>query len=184
MNSGIEMLSCSGPRNGAEDASGHSIDPRYSTYLRGSKCFEETDLDPENQQLFRKCLKKEPIFTRIWLGRSNLRLKKLLPLLAVDERGRIFYRGRLYDKHTWTKFFEVDVLLWGPPPYIRRQGRYAREPSDPFNDYPTEVKEKTDEYGNERKFRVRRVCDVCSGPLEYDRRAVLFCKNCFIENLL
>ncbi len=148
-----------------------------SPFIEGEKYFEESNLSPDDQKLFAKYLKKSPRFRYIWVGKIADVHIKIQSLLEYDSKGRLLYRGNPYNKDTWTAFFVVDNLLWGPPPVIRDQGRYAKEQFDPRNDYPTEVVE--DNHGN--KLRVLRYCDGCGGDLEYDHRMVLYCKKCFLE---
>ena len=50
-------------------------------------------------------------------------------LISFDEKGRMLYRGRRYDRSSWT---------FRPPKVIRIQGRQAKDLSDKRNGYPTE----------------------------------------------
>jgi hypothetical protein len=136
---------------------------KYEDILyRGSSNIEErrTKLKPPCR--LAQC---EPTFERIWTGGLltgayfSIRLQ-----ISTDERGRLLYNGKLYNKNSWT---------WQPPKFIRLQGRHAKETLNPFNSYPNEIIVL-----DGKKIIVPQYCDACGGDLVYDHNMNLYCVRC------
>ncbi len=139
----------------------------------GRKSFDESTLAPEERQLFARYLRLNPRFSRLWNGLADAEIDITLRPQVRVENGVIYYNGKKYNKDTWTNFFVVSDLFYGPPKFIRLQGRMAKEIPNPLNSISTEVVEL--ESGQLQ--RVRRVCS-CGGRLVYGHDLVLYCEKC------
>ena len=122
-----------------------------------------------------KILKREPIYWRNYQGGTFPEGTKLTikSILSEDDKGRLLYRGRLFDRRRWS---------WRPPKILRMMGRQARDFTDLRNSYPTEEIEQDDTI-----LRVRAICTrdpkrgpYCDGKLLYDKRYYLYCEKCFL----
>ncbi len=164
--SGVILQDLSGPESDNIIISGEVTN-------EGRKLFDESTLTSEERQLFARYLKLNPLFSRLWNGLSDAEIDITLRPQVRVENGVIYYNGRKYNKDTWTSFFVVSDLFYGPPKFIRLQGRMAKEVPDPLNSAPTEVVEL--ESGQLQ--RVRRVCS-CGGRLVYDHNSILYCEKC------
>jgi ribosomal protein S27AE len=138
----------------------------------GKEFFEESALSPEEQRLFARYLEKNSLFRRLWNGPTAIDIT--LRAQVRVENGIIYYNDRKYNKDTWTNFLVVEGLLYGPPKFIRLQGRLAKESPDPLNSIPTDVVELEDG----QYQRVRRTCG-CGGRLIYDHNSILYCEKCY-----
>jgi len=71
--------------------------------------------------VFREC----PTFRAIWLTKARADATHSLQSVAgQDDHGRLIYRGKLYNRRSWS---------WRPPKIIWSQGRRAHEPPNPDN---------------------------------------------------
>lgn len=117
---------------------------------------------------FRPTCELDPFFIRVWRGGFPKGTKLIIKAqLSEDDKGRLLYYGKLYNRDCWT---------WQPPKFIRLRGRTAKEQPNPFNNYPTRIIEV-----DNKKVRIRDSCRNCGGRLVYDTITMdLYCEDCFV----
>lgn len=147
----------------------------YDAVNSGLNLIEEEEIIPNIEDFgpeFKRALAKSPMFCRLWEGGSkNLRLS-IRKQLDFDEKGRLLYNGRLYNKDTWCCYFSGDCMMYGPPKVIRLQGRAAKEQLNKANTHP-EITIIT-AHG---EVIILDACP-CGGELIMDTDDSLYCKDC------
>lgn len=141
------------------------------SYLLEGRKFEPSLTEGE-LRLLGKALKADPMFARIWWGDAGKRLAALRLQVSIDDRGRLLYNGKLYNRDSWVTFFVTDERLYGPPKIIRGQGRLAKEVPDVRNNHPDIV------FFNEDGKPVHSDHCQCGGELVMDSRYYLYCRRC------
>ena len=138
----------------------------------GESYQDEKDLpDPESLQA-EKSLQRDKKFWFIWQSGKREGHLKIRSQISQDQKGRILYNNRIYNRGCWT---------WRPPKFIRLQGRLAKEIPDKRNSYPTE-----EETVEGKSIKRRAICHGidkkigCGGRFQYDSRLQLYCSSCFL----
>ncbi len=125
--------------------------------------------------LLRCVMRADRTFARIWQGKVQIHQAhvSLRSEWGVDARGRLIYNGKLYNKDCWGVYAEGNMFYYGPPKFIRLQGRSAKEDINPRNTHPEVII-----FTEDGQQMVVDRCPKCGGELVDDNSLELYCREC------
>lgn len=148
------------------------VDHRVS----GEYADEGGQLDSDTEEYgkeFDRYLARSSIFQKIWRGGPEHVKIRLRRQMAFDDKGRLLYNEKPYNRDSWCCYYVGDCEHYGPPKPIRQMGRMANEQPNPYNTHP-EIEVRT----RDGDILILDACP-CGGSLQMDNQGELYCTECY-----